>query len=140
MAINFATLTTEINTDPMALGYAGKNDAAIAGLLNAVGLSGEIVDRSTVTSAQIQEQVVGSEFAALSAVAQRLWLAILSIDVVPVKNANLRAQVLSVWAAGTTTRSNLAALQTKSATRAEVLFGENVIVTHQDVAKALGRV
>ena len=51
----------------------------------------------------------------------------------PVKNMNLRNQIKEIWGAATTTRDNLTALQIRSASRSEVLFGEGVKVTPFDV-------
>ncbi len=129
-------LKTELTTDPKTLGYSGLNDREAANKLNEVGASGETVDVVQVEALHLQSAVVGSEFASLSATAQRAWLAIVGLERVPVKNTNLRGQILSIWTGVTTTRANLAALQTKSATRAEVLFGEGVSITQSDVQKA----
>lgn len=136
MVINLGQLKTELATDPKGLGYSSLSDREAANKLNEVGASSEMVDVVQVSALEMQSTVVGSEFASLSATAQRAWLAIVGLGRVPVKNINLRGQILSIWGASTTTRTNLATLQTKSATRAEVLFGEGVSITQSDVQKA----
>ncbi len=136
MALDLSILKTELTTDPETLGYASFSDRGAANKLNEAGASSETIEVEEVSAVDIQGAVVGSEFSALSATAQRAWLAIVGLESVPVKNTNLREQILDIWGAGTTTRTNLAALQTKSATRAEVLFGEGVSVSQSDVQKA----
>lgn len=131
-------LKTEIDTDPKTLGISfdpqenEANNRAIADKLNEVGASGESVDVSVRQPYELQAVVVGSEFEGLSAAKQRGWLAIVGLSEIPMKNVGLRAQVTSIWSAGAT-RTALGNLQTKSATRAEVLFGEKVSVTSHDV-------
>jgi hypothetical protein len=133
-----AILHTEITTDPESLGYAGKTDPEVADLLNEVGLSGETILQGQIDAAEIQKQVVASEFLALSNGEQNLWLAIISpgAGLVDISDSNIQAQALTIWAAGTTTRANLVALATRSCSRAEKLFEANVSVGHLDVAKA----
>ena len=136
MAVDLAALATEISVDPQVLGFAGKNDGQIAALLNAIGGSGETLEPENITNIIAQKAVDGAEFLALTTAQQNLWLAILTIATIPVKDAVIRAQVTSVWAAGTT-RTNLIALQTRSASRSEILCGEGVSVTTGNVAIAL---
>ena len=131
-----AELRSEILSDPAAVGYAGKEPHEIAALLNDPA-RGETVSRAMVPSWELQAAVVGSEFQALSAVAQRAWLAIVALPEVPVTNANLRSQVAAIWGAGTATRGNLQALETRPGSRAEALWGEGTYITHQQVSEAL---
>lgn len=139
MAVDLGQLKTEINTDPKTLGISfdpqesEANNRFIAGRLNEIGASSETIEVTEVSTLDMQSAVIGSEFASLNATQQRAWLAIVGLDSIPIKNTNLRGQVLAVWAGGTTTRNNLGTLQTKSATRSEVLFGENVSVSTHDV-------
>lgn len=133
-------LRTEIDTDPQALGYAGKSNFQIAGILNTVGLSGETIDVAFVSADVIQGAVVADEYLLLLSPQRDLWAAVLSAGNtnlgVPVKNANIRGQIISIWGPGTETRSNLAALQTRPGSRAEVLFGDGASVTDNQVEEA----
>ena len=137
MAVNITSLNFEITTDPKGLGYAGKDNGAIARLLNAVGISSETIEIANISNADLQASVVGSEYVSLTAAEQRAWGAIVGIDTIAVKNQNIRQQVIAIWGPGTGTRSNLAALQSRNAARSEVLFGESTFVTHTHVALAL---
>lgn len=134
MPINLAQLRTEIQTDPLALGYApfvaSGNDGGIQDLLNTP--SGRSVQRETVTANQLLGTVTASEYAALTAVQRDLWQAILTATAnsgVPLKDAQIRSQLGAVWGSGTTTRAAIVALQTNSnASRADFLFGESVTI------------
>lgn len=58
------------------------------------------------------------------------------MPLINVKSANVRAAVLSIFAAGTASRAALAALQTRKGSRAEQLFGSGTRITAEDLAKA----
>lgn len=138
-------LNTELSSDPLTLGYAALissgNHAALADILNdKAGAGAASIDREFVDAATFQSQVDPTEYLALSVAQQNLWNAILTASSggsIPIKNNTLRNQVLAVWAAGTT-RTNLAALQTRTGSRAEVLWGDGAVITHTMIAQALG--
>jgi len=136
-----AELRNEICLDPVPLGYVGKTFFQQAALINEIGLSGEVVDVAFVTAAQIQAEVVGSEFLTLAAREADLWLALLiaggAQGSLEVRKSNIRGQVLEIWGAGTVTRSNLAAIQIRSASRAEALWGDGATPTTQAIEEAL---
>ena len=111
--MNIDALKAETDTDPLARGYAGMTEAAVADSLNAINRSR---NRTSVSPGEMQRAVDGAEFVALSDVKQRAWLAILSDSVDP-NNANTIAQVTAIWTSGTTL-TNLAALQTEAVSRA----------------------
>lgn len=139
MAIDYPALAAEIANDPKTLGYAGKSDYAIAVILNTVGASAETVIRAYTNTAEIVAAIDPTEFTALAA-ASKLFLTdvILAAPVVKTGDANLRTAVGQIFGAGAT-RTRLIAAASKSASRAEVLFGEGISVNDTDVAKALGR-
>ncbi len=137
MALTYAALKAELQNDPKALGYAGKSPWQQSVLLNTVGLSSETVDVEFVEGWQIWEATVPAEWAALSTAERQRYQALLGMGQINVKGANTRAALLAMFAAGTQTRANLAALQTRSASRAEALFGAGVSVTDAQVAGAL---
>jgi hypothetical protein len=140
MAIDYAALATEVTTDPKSLGYAGKSDYDIATLLNTPGASGETIFRRYTPLEDIVAGIVRSEYDSLSA-ANKTFLQEVILKGTQVKSgdANLRASVAGIFAAGTTSRANLTNVASKSATRGEVLFGESTTVSDLDVARALGR-
>lgn len=139
MAIDPVALKTEIINDPKSIGYAtawnaGSNQEVVE-LLNEVR---EIcqVDVAYRESWELQNAVVYAEQAALDATKTTAWQNVLRCGRIEVRNANMRGQILGIWAAGTTTRSNLAALQTRDSSRAEELWGDGVAVSVEDVRAA----
>lgn len=139
MPVNLVALRNELITDPRALGLAALDDEKAAAKLNVRGVTGETLQPTSISIADLQRAVVGSEFLALLDAQRDLWLAILSSSVNSIinpKDMNVRGQIAQVWGVGTTTRDNLIALQIRSASRAEILFGEDVIVTALDVNRA----
>lgn len=133
-----AILNTEITDDPLTLGYAGKTDPEIAAILNAVNENYEI-DREAIDGQELQMAVVISEYVDLTDIQRMGWQALLSAGsgVIAVADGRVKAQVAAIWGVGTTTRANLVALQTRAASRAEVLIGRSISTT--DVAVSLGR-
>lgn len=140
MPINYTQLATEINTDPKALGYAGKSDYAISVILNTPGASAETIFKAFTETAEIVAGIVRSEYDALTA-ANKTFLTdvILKAPRIKTGDANLRSGISGIFGVGTTSRTNLINAASKSATRGEVLFGEGTTIGDQDVAKALGR-
>ena len=147
MAVVLSALRTELLTDPIQMGYsafiATGNDNGLVDLLNSVAANASHGATSTVSVAQIsvallQNEVVASEYLVLSQAQRDLWNILLNATtgVVYVSNTNIRSQFLAIWSAGTTTRANLAALQTRQAARSEILFGENVLVNAIQVYQA----
>ncbi len=138
MAIDYAVLKTEIQTDPMTLGYAGKTNPEVAALLNEVGLSSEAVNVGTIDGQELSKAVVISEYTALTDAQRQAWTTILSAGdgQVDVDDTRVVDQIGAIWGVPTTTRANLLALKTRSASRAEVVFAPGTTVTKFDVAEA----
>jgi hypothetical protein len=137
VAIDYQALKTEIATDPKTLGYAGKSDYDISVLMNTPGLSAETIIRTWTPIEEVIAAVVRADFDALAA-AGKTYLDTIVMRGTRVKtgDATLRSQLAALFPAGTPTRTNLTNLATKSATRGEVLFGENTNIGNADVAKA----
>lgn len=141
MAFVLSVLRTELLSSLQASAYSASiavgDDNGVADQLNV--LTSATVSVGTVFTLAMQQSVSSGEYAVLSAGQRDLWGAILTTAVtgVAISNAQIRAQVAAVWSAGTTTRANLLALDTRAGSRAEVLFGEGIVVTPTDVQKAL---
>ncbi len=142
MPVNLSTLRTELLTDPRGLGYSAGisigDHNRVSDLLNTSAAS-HSVSIGTIYALDMQQSVVPGEYAVISAGQRDLWGAIVatSINGIAISNTVIRNQVAFVWSAGTTTRSNLLALDTRSGSRAEVLFGEGTVVFSTEVGKAL---
>ena len=142
MAVTLSLLRTELLTDPRGLGYSTAvtrgDHNTLADLLNRLAAS-NTVSVGTIFVIDMQQAVVASEYAVLSAGQRDLWGAIVTTAVngIAISNTVLRNQVAFVWSAGTTTRTSLLALDTRSGSRAEVLFGEHTAVSPTEIGKAL---
>lgn len=144
MPINYATLKTELTTDPRAYGYAplynSGNDQGLADLLNTVrdGTNGTAIslNRGTISTQELVEAIVQSEMPTNAS--QRDWLlmvcsgARVRVDT----GSTARSGLLAIFAAGSTTRANLTAASSRNGSRAEELFGLNTFVTADDIARA----
>lgn len=140
MPISYPALEAEITNDPRTLGYAGKSDYEIATILNTPGLSAETIFRAYTDTEDIVAAIIRTEYDALAA-AGKTYLneVILKTRRVKTGDATLRQQIAQLFGLGTTSRTNLTNVASKSASRGEVLFGEGTTISDVDVARALGR-
>ena len=146
MAIDFAVLKTEINTDPTSRGYSPHVTSGatnvIADLLNEV-LSTIAIQRAFLGANEVFEATDLAEFKALTLQERQMYNIIIDLDSggsggIPVgPGTNARATLAALFPPGSTTRSNLVALVMRKGSRAEELFGVNVSVTSGDVARSL---
>jgi hypothetical protein len=134
---DYQTLKTEINTDPKALGYAGKSDYDVSVLMNTPGASAETIFKSYTPIEDVVACLVRAEYDALAA-AGKTYLneVVLKGTKVKTGDATLRAQLAALFGAGTTTRTNLTNIASRQAARSEILFGENANINDGDVAIA----
>lgn len=148
MAVNLTTLRTELLTDPVSLGYAsfvatGNCNGIIAILANISANSGgagaSTVTVGTVGALSLQQCVVVGEYSNLTNTQRDLWNAIITTATngISISNTVIRQQIAGIWSATTTTRNNLAALQTRPCNRLEVLFGEGATIDSSEVGKAI---
>jgi hypothetical protein len=143
MAVNLATLKTELTTDPAGRGYSTAGSQAAADLVNAriAAIGGGVhttIAPKWVDSKEIVAKFVASEFANLN----QLKTTQLALLLAPGQFA-VSAQALLVGANGVFTSATspgtvtaLATLTTRNQSRGEFLFGENTIVTDDQVAQA----
>lgn len=135
MDIDLAILKTEIDTDPTGLGYVASDDAGNREKLNRLR-SAIRFDRFLIPAHEVLKATDAGEWEALSAKEERRFALIISAGEVDVKSANTRTAFLAMFGPGTATRTNLGALQTRDASRAEELFGEFVRVAFHHLVEA----
>lgn len=111
-------LSDEVVNDPLARGYAGMTAHQVADSLNTKNRSRE---RNIIQSYEIIEATVAAEYSALTAAEKERYKVLTGAGQINVKGANTRAAFLAMFAGGTTTRTNLAALQNELISRAEEL-------------------
>lgn len=146
MSVDLTALKTELTTDPTGLGYPpdAADTAADASIINTLGISGETIEPEFVTTLQAHAAIELTEFLTLTSGEQSFWLAMIQSAAAgggfPVKDPAVRAQIGALFRAGEgnqpDTRAALIVLQTRTATRAEVLFGEGISASPQDCAQA----
>jgi len=145
MAVDLAALKTEIQTDPTGI-YGSVSPGHTQGFADAINERKVSIQMDNFVSAfQIVEAVVPGEYPSVGAdqFKRDMWRDIIvsvtggERGTINANATNLKAKVLTIFAVGTT-RTNLAALQTRDGSRAEQLFGLNTTITHKDVGLALG--
>lgn len=151
MSVDLVALASEINNDPKAMGFAALktagNDQGIANLLNALtGPGAASINVTSMAKDAFVEAVAASFFGLwnLSATLQAKYdraLQILngfSLTVNP-NGTNLGNLLAAMVADSVMAPATKTAIQTRTGSRAEVLFGQGVIISSRDVAAALGR-
>jgi hypothetical protein len=136
MAVDINILRSELLTGSHASLYsatiAAGDYGALTILINAVSAPPSTLTVGLASAMSLQQQIVASEYLAISAGQRDLWNALLTTTAaygtLAISNTLIRTQIGAVWSAGTTTRSNLSNLQIRSATRAEALFGEGTVI------------
>lgn len=114
-------IKAEITNDPLSRGYSGMTAAEITASLNTANIAGP--EKTSVSGAEIYNAIVPSEWSALNATQQQYVRDIFSLgDAIDVSSGtNTRTVLLSIFGAGTTTRTNLAELVATQISRAEQL-------------------
>lgn len=166
--IDYARLASEITTDPRGYGYAALvaigSDAGVADLLNLVrnGAPGTVpttptadggsadgiirIKRDDIQPAEVFHAIALADLINNPGASQLEWFnallhATFDIRLVDASGQDtpVAANVKALVRAGTPTLARLQALATRVGSRAEELFGPRTVLTHLDVAKALGR-
>jgi hypothetical protein len=152
MPFSLSALKTELDTDPLGLGYAqAASDVAVADLLN-LPRAAIRIRRADVASAEIAAAIAVADYAALSGnpTAAQLsterrflaWLtAILAVPSLRLANDDgsngpVITNFQAMFGAGTGTRTRLMALAERDGSRAEQLFGAGVAVSYTSVGQA----
>ena len=112
--MNYTALSAEVVGDPEAIGYSGMTNADVVASLKALTRSRGV---SSVTGQEIFEAAVPGEYNDLDAAQKQLFLGIIGLGTILVNGTNTKAALLDMFVGGTTTRTNLAALQTEAISR-----------------------
>jgi hypothetical protein len=140
MAIfTLAALATEIATDPLALGYANKNDTLVAALLNLspqpTPVSGY---KNSIPLQQVVQAIVPADLLALTAIQLQQLLFILQFSggTFDASNANTQTLFGTIFTGKTNTITAFSALATKSLSRAEVLWGSGFSISAAQISQS----
>ncbi len=125
MGFDYQLLKTELETDPLLLGYVGAaNDTVLTNLINAIPVlpdAGQQKMRKETPTWEIFEAVVKSEYNTLSTNDKNLLRALLSMGSVNIQRPITRLVLGGMFGVGTGTRDNLKELQLIAISRAEFL-------------------
>jgi hypothetical protein len=143
MAVVLAVLKLEIEVDPNAIGYkeAGgewKLDHVIASMLNDTA-NGATVRRTQVTPSEIKQVVEQTDFNSLGPKESDYLRWIVSgggEESLDVSSDSIFTGLTGIWGPTDATKAAMIALLETAGTRAEVLFGQGVVVTPGDVGQA----
>lgn len=136
MIIDLTALLNELTLDPAALGYTG-SDVDDAALLNEVGASGETVLRQSIPMGEVYAQVEWTtEWLGLEAVRREGFRQVTSTETLDASSPRIRDALEAIFGSGSATWGNLAAIASRDASRAEILFGHGAKVTPSDCANA----
>lgn len=132
--MDYLALKTELENDPKELGYADKTDQEIAALMNEIGLSEETILKSSVSSEEIIFALDYEDLNGLSTSQLQILTLYTSNGSLDINNALVQKTLKALFGAETVSRENLLALVRQDASRAQVLFGKEII--YWDVARA----
>jgi hypothetical protein len=148
MAIDYTALASEINNDPLSLGYAthvaSGNDIAIAELLNNI-LSNNPVNTGRINAEVFKRCIPLAAFTSLTQ-AQREWVNLISAtDYIDLNDSQIKNGLTGTnglfpntsTGSALTARNEINNASTRNGSRAETLFGVNTFITDMDVARAL---
>jgi len=135
--MDYVALKNEFTIDPEGYGYAAPwAEGSVWKLANLINeIHPDIpIERTIVDTYEVFQCIVPAEWAALDATEKERIQLVLSLGKVNIKDSNTRASLTTAFTGGTTTRTNLIALQTRPGSRAEQLFGTTV--TWEDINAA----
>ena len=130
-------LQSEVATDPISMGYAAVVDNTQA-LLDLLNIPANNVGNDTILK-PIEEleipEVAGvideTEYSAASAY-DKIWVEMLINQNSDVSLGPFVTKFLEIFPGGSTTTTAVQALRVKDASRAEILFGVNTLITRDD--------
>lgn len=139
---SIAAITTELQTDPARLGYAPAMAAGdhntLFGLLNSQRAGGGfLVNRDPVVPEKLFAEIEPADFEAMTVTELTRLQVLMTLPRIDLADVSTKAIVDGLFVNGALTRQNVAVLQKRAGSRAEVLFGEGTIVTLNQIAQAL---
>lgn len=140
-ASDMAELKAELTNDPQGIGYAAPLAIAdyttVEDQLNNAATYAGTVEVATLSGPELQTGVRRQDWRTLAAQDNdgfRMWSSIILMDVVPIRDPEIRQQLNGIWGAASPitewqttppdTFNNLAAMQTRVGPRAEEEWGD----------------
>lgn len=131
---NIAALKVELLAGHPDTGAYNADDAIAAGELNAVNRTRT---RDTVTGSEILNATDDAEYTGLTAVQKTDWLGLCGVESIDTASGVAKSMEADLFGGGTTTRTNLAAVRSPPASRAEELGLGFIKVGYVEQARAL---
>jgi hypothetical protein len=123
--VDLQILHNEIVNDPAALGYAGKTDAQVVALINALNQS---QPRDTISADQLIRAFDPTEFAALTQIQLSRLQIVLGAEPFSVNDTNIVGILTGIFTGKPTSLNAMGALRTYLTSRAAILGLEPVTV------------
>lgn len=139
-AFTLAGLASEIATDQLGLGYAGKDDPTVAGLLNLAPQPTPVSGwKNSIPIQQFVQAIVPADLLALTALQLQQLSFLLTFSgggAFDASNANTQALFGTIFAGKTNTIAAFSALAAKSLSRAEVLWGSGTVISAMQIGQS----
>ena len=146
--MDYASLKTELTDDPLSLGYSTfqseGSDSGQADLLNSLTGQGAatitlaVMDNASFVTAFLPYlPAIFTLSAAKQAFYTAVWNAILLMPTIRLSNGNVSGLMSQAVADGILTGPQAQALTQRTGSRAEVLFGQDTVIQHADISRAL---
>ena len=132
--MNYNTLKTELDTDPLTRGYAGMTDEQAATDLNTVYRT---QPRGSMNGDEIFAATDNAEFVGLTDHKQQLWVSFTSKDIINAYDQTNIDFLDYIFGAGSTTKTTLAALREEDVSRGVELGLGNIKVGDVQFARSL---
>ena len=133
--MDYQVLNTELTSDPLTRGYSGMTDQEAADDLNVVYRTLPV---DTVPGSDIFNATDDVEYGALTAEEQNRWVNMCGVAEIDVASGVAKSLEDELFGAGTTTRTNLAALKTRDVSRGvELELGKAPNASHVAHARTL---
>lgn len=131
---DLTALKTEVNTDPLTIGYVIDPTATLISQLNAKNYT---VQRAIddVDIYEVAAVINDAEYDALPAYGKE-WVKMFIVQPEGIKTSNYKTKFLELFPNGSVTRTAAIALLDVPGSRAEVLFGYGTVITRDDWAEA----
>lgn len=129
------TLKNDMLTNQAANVTAG-NHGGIAAYYNANGAG--LIWRPDIGVSELNTAVVWSDFAALTAIKQNTYFAMIAPGIVDATSVNIRNGFTAVFGAGTPSVTNLTALAQRAPTRLEALYVTSGVTAKYNVKLLAG--
>jgi|GEM_PF-2054114 len=144
----YSQLKTELESDPMQLGYnvdptfyvTNNADAALAPMLNAVHEGVPYQIDAVITNTQLWNAATSADLDALATPKRVLLQIALQVASYDMALPETSKKLGEIFPAGSGTATNIAALQKRQGSRAEVLFGRGTSLRVADISCALRQV